>query len=540
MSLRFKLPLFTALFVIIASLGILLFSINQTAQRRNREISRTTVLFKIERPKTDDLLAERISEIRHDTTTVIKDRIFISSLLLVVCTLAIFFFSKRITAPVNRLVALAEEITKGRKSYSERIVLSGRDEIGRLATALNTLLEHADASLRRSQENADKYRELIENANSAIIRIDGDGHVLYINEYAQTLFGYSPDETIGMPLNDTIGREIGGEGPSGSLFMHLKSRRYIEVEHRTRSGAYLWAGWTTRTIVEENRVEWLEYLCVGSDITERKKAEKYAALEQRKLLQTDKMATLGILSAGIAHEINNPNNFIILNSQNLSGLWEEMKPVLDKYAISEPDYSLSGVPYGEIKRDIPVLMQGITDGARRIKYIVDTLKDFSRQDSGDLSETVDLGKVVEAARLIVGTLIKKATNKFTIDIPEGLPAVRGNFQRLEQVAINLIANACQATDAVEKPIVISAKYLGDSKEVALTVADCGEGISPQNMKNIFNPFFTTKRDVGGTGLGLAIAYTIVKDHGGSLNIESHLGKGTAATVVLPVLQTVRS
>ena len=533
MSLRFKLPLFTALFVILASLAILLVSIHQTTERNNKEISRTAFLFQYEQPKTDDLFSSRVLEIRQDTKTIIRDRIVISGILLIVCTLAIFLFSMRITGPINRLVALAEEITQGRKNYSERMPLGTRDEIGRLASAFNTLLEHAELSLLKARENADKYRELIENANSAIIRIDGDGRVLFFNEYAQTLFGYSPDEVIGMPLHDTIGKPTGGQTAPENMLITLKSKRYIELEHRTRSGSYLSVGWTNRPIFGEGENAAKEYLCVGSDITEKKKAEKYAAIEQRKLLQTDKMATLGILSAGIAHEINNPNNFIILNSQNLTGLWGEIQPILDKYVVIDPDYSLSGLPYAEMKRDIPVLIQGITDGARRIKHIVDTLKDFSRQDSGDLGETVDVGKVVEAARLIVGTLIKKTTTRFSVEIPIELPAVRGNFQRLEQVIINLVTNACQATEDPEKPIVIAANNLPASRQVSLSVSDRGSGIPPQNMTNIFDPFFTTKREQGGTGLGLAIAYTIIKDHGGTLNIESQVGKGTTATMLLP-------
>ena len=278
-----------------------------------------------------------------------------------------------------------------------------------------------------------------------------------------------------------------------------------------------------------------EFLCVGSDITDKKKAEKYALLEQRKLLQTDKMTTLGTLASGIAHEINNPNNFIILNSQNFSDIWKDIRPVLDRHRDEDKDYSLAGIPYEEIKKDIPVLIQGITDGARRIKHIVDTLKDFARQDSGDLGEKVDIRKVVEAARLITGNMIKKATNRFTFEVKGEIPEVRGNFQRLEQVIINLIANACQATDDMEKPIAVTAEHLPLSRQIAVSVSDQGPGIPPEHMKKIFNPFFTTKRETGGTGLGLAIAFSIIKDHGGELKIETEQDKGTTATILLPVV-----
>ena len=131
------------------------------------------------------------------------------------------------------------------------------------------------------------------------------------------------------------------------------------------------------------------------------------------------------------------------------------------------------------------------------------------------------------------TNYKKTTGRFSVDVREGLPPLHGNFQRLEQVIINLISNACQATNAPEKPIVISAEHLPSSNQISVSVSDQGAGIPPENMKNIFNPFFTTKRESGGTGLGLAIAYSIVKDHGGELKIESAVGKGTVATILLP-------
>jgi two-component system NtrC family sensor kinase len=532
MSLRFKLPLFTALIVLLASIAILSISIRQAIERKNKDIERVVSLAK-ENPAAEKILIMRVEEIKDSTGEIIRDRIVFSVMLLVICVMVIFFFSRSITSPIKRLVTLAEEITEGKKNYSERIILKTHDEIGRLAGSFNTLLQHMENSFSKVQESAEKYRELIENANSAIIRVDDKGKVLFFNEYAQKLFGYLPEKAIGLSLSETIGKPT--ELEPRSMFEMLKNNRYIELEHRARSGSYISVGWTNRQIIDKADNMPKEYLCVGSDITEKKKAEKYAALEQRKLLQTDKITTLGMLSAGIAHEINNPNSFIILNSQNFAEIWKDLHPVLERYAETDPDYSPAGIPYRELQKDVPVLIQGITDGARRIKHIVDTLKDFTRQDSGDLGEKIEICKVVEAANLIAGNLIKKATKRFSIEIKGEIPLVRGNFQRLEQVVINLITNACQATDDAEKPIVITVENLSSSRQIAVSVSDQGPGIPPENMENIFNPFFTTKRESGGTGLGLAIAFSIIKDHGGELKIESESGKGTTATISLPVV-----
>ena len=235
MSLRIKLPLFTALFVFLASIAILFISIHQTVERRDKDIARVELLG-MQNPASAGILAMRVEEIKENTKEIIRDRIFFSAVLLVICVVVIFIFSQSITSPVKRLVTLAEEITAGRKNYSERIVLKTTDEIGRLAGSFNTLLQHTENSFTKVKESAEKYRELIENANSAIIRIDENGRAVFFNEYAQELFGYSPAEVIGIFLSDTIGKPIGPE--QQSMFEMLKNNRYIELEHRAKNGGY--------------------------------------------------------------------------------------------------------------------------------------------------------------------------------------------------------------------------------------------------------------------------------------------------------------
>jgi len=277
-----------------------------------------------------------------------------------------------------------------------------------------------------------------------------------------------------------------------------------------------------------------EILCVGSDITARKRAEELAQTQQRTLIQTDKMATLGILVSGIAHEINNPNNFIILNGENLTDMWKDIWPVLDEHYRQDPGYKLAGLSYKEMREELPSLLSGITDGAQRIKKIVQSLKDFARKEPGDPNQLVDMGRVVEAALVIIGSLIKKSTSHFEVIQEERVPEVKGNFQRLEQVVINLIENACEANEDAAKPITVTISLLQETNKVSVAIRDQGPGIKPENLKYIMDPFFTTKRDKGGTGLGLAISYSIIKDHRGELVVESAAGKGTCVTMLLPV------
>ncbi len=275
-------------------------------------------------------------------------------------------------------------------------------------------------------------------------------------------------------------------------------------------------------------------LITGIDITDRKRAEELAKSQERQLLQADKMATLGILVSGVAHEINNPNNFIMLNAKILSRVWDDITPILEEHYKSQGDFTLAGMPYTKAHSRIAQLIAGISEGAERIQKIVQNLKDFARQDRGDLDQPVDINAVIRSAVLIVSNLIKKSTDRFSVEYGENLPRIRGNFQQLEQVIINLITNSCQALPNKERGIIVSTSFDRDSKHIIVKVQDEGIGIPSENLKHILDPFFTTKRDSGGTGLGLSVSYSIVKNHSGDLNFTSESGKGTTAIIRLPV------
>jgi PAS domain S-box-containing protein len=481
----------------------------------------------------DSAVAQRTLAVKAEIAGMIKDRMLFSLLLIIASAVAIFVFSKIISDPIKRLVNLTESIAQGRKGFADRITIASHDEIGRLAASFNELLKHVQDSMTKLEETAGKYRELVENANSAIIRLDGNGKVLFINEYAHKLFGHPPSEVEGRNIAETIGKPVKAPTAGADMFQAPEKYPYLEREHLTARGQRIWVGWTNRSIVDKDG-RLVETLCVGGDITKSKEAEELAALQRSKLIQADKMATLGILVSGVAHEINNPNNYIGLNAQSLLDMWRDMAPVLGSYARENPDYAVAGLAYQDLSKEIPGMLKGISDGANRIKAIVQSLKDFSRMEPDDMTQKIDMAKLLESAQIIVGNLIKKTTDNFTVALSPDLPPVRGNFQRIEQVVINLLTNACQATDDPAKPVAVSVDYRREAKEMVVCVSDRGRGIDPKDLKRVFDPFFTTKRDEGGTGLGLAVSYSIVKDHGGDLRLDSALGKGTVATLILPV------
>ena len=270
------------------------------------------------------------------------------------------------------------------------------------------------------------------------------------------------------------------------------------------------------------------------EIAERERAEELTRLQQQQLIQADKMASLGILVSGVAHEINNPNNFIMLNAKILSRVWNDAMPILKKHYQESGEFALAGVPYTHAHEKIGQLISGVSEGAERIQKIVQNLRDFSRQDQGDLNQQVYINAVVETAIVIVYNLVKKTTDRFSVEYGVNLPTIPGNSQQLEQVIINLITNSCQALPDKEKYLVISTSYDESAKSIIIKVCDQGVGIPDEDLEHIIEPFFTTKRTIGGTGLGLSVSYNIVKNHGGSLKFESIYGKKTTATVSLPV------
>jgi signal transduction histidine kinase len=273
---------------------------------------------------------------------------------------------------------------------------------------------------------------------------------------------------------------------------------------------------------------------IARDITERKRAEAQARLHQEQLFQASKMVALGTLVSSVAHEINNPNNFIMLNTPILLEAWENARPILEEYYEKNGDFLLGGMIYSQMRENIPILFSGVLDGSTRIKQIVDDLKHFVRQDSPDLTQSVDINAVFKSVLSLVSNLIAKSTNHFSIDYGENIPSITGNFQRLEQVVINLIQNACQALPDPYRGIAVSTSYREETDNILITIQDEGIGIPPESLPHVTDPFFTTKQGLGGIGLGLSISSRIVEEHGGKMTFTSEPGEGTTVEVLLPV------
>ena len=297
-----------------------------------------------------------------------------------------------------------------------------------------------------------------------------------------------------------------------------------------------------------NRSGQLEYFALmEKDITHNIRAmenlnlfkeQEHCSTDQ--MLHASKMINLGTLISGITHEINNPNAFILTNAPLLEKIWQDLLENTEEY-LHDNDITAGGLTPSDMVHTIPALLEGINDGSRRIDRIVKGLKSFSRPDSNEAFEPVVLNEVIKNSLLFINTEISKATQNFQTHMEKNLPSIAGIQQRLGQVVVNLLLNACQALTCQDQAIDIST-YSRNST-VYLEVKDQGCGIEAEQMEKILDPFFTTRAGMKspgskGTGLGLSITDRIIKEHNGTLEFHSQPDRGTRVVVKFPAMEAV--
>jgi two-component system, NtrC family, sensor kinase len=396
------------------------------------------------------------------------------------------------------------------------------------------LLTAQDITARRKaerarRENAEKFSALAEESPLGIV-IARDDAIIYCNNKAGSIFGVPPRLSQGLRLNEWLMALPAEAGPVlGPLLRGEESRA---GPFRMGSGKGTWIEAFGKSV---GAASGDMIMATFLDVTERFLAEERERIQRRKLIQSEKLASLGELVAGVAHEINNPNHTISLNASLLLELCEAISPLVERFTLFKEGDLIGGMEWPEAKLETRRLLADIAAASRDIDSIVRGLKDYARSEAKPEPEEVSLNLVVKATLTLFSNLIKKSTNRLIVELAEDLPPVRAHFQRLEQVTVNLLQNACQALTEPNQAIRVSTAYDEDSGQVRLVVADEGRGMSEEQMERIKDPFFTTKHDQGGVGLGVSISDSIVSEYGGGLDYSSGPGRGTIATVSLPAL-----
>lgn len=258
-----------------------------------------------------------------------------------------------------------------------------------------------------------------------------------------------------------------------------------------------------------------------------------ARMMERKLIQSEKLTSLGLLVAGIAHEINNPNNFIYFNTPILRSYLQFLLPIVDEYVVAHPELQAFNRPYAVFREDCFKLLDNIEHGSTRINQIVGNLREYARERGQGERSRIDLKQIVEKSISICQGRIRKSVRNFSADIPEDLPLLCSDPLAIEQVVVNLLINAIQATDKDDSWVrlkILRKKRPVD--EVLIEVSDNGCGMDIDTQKKIFDPFFTTKAVGVGTGLGLPISHRLVLELGGRIEVQSEAGQGSTFRVIL--------
>ena len=455
-------------------------------------------------------------------------------------------YYKNLWATITSGKLWTNEITNKKKDgtlYHEKLIISPVfDEYDSITNYIATKQDitgkkHTDDTLN---DLYIKYEELayIFNQSPAIGFLwsaDQDKTVEFVTDNIKQ-WGYVPEDfySKNLKFSDLI-YEDDKDRVLSSLENKLKAGKERLKQHYrviTKDGEIRWADSHLYVRLGENdTITHIQGVIL--DVTDKKNAEEESKFQLEQLMQADKMIALGTLVSGVAHEINNPNNFVILNIPLVEKVWFNILPILQVHYENNGDFSVGDrLKFSKIKESMPLLLGGINDGAKRIKNIVEDLKSFARKDSSGFNQEVDINKVIQTSVNLTANLVSKSTDKFLVKYTKTPINVRGNKQKLEQVIINLIENSCQALTERTQSIKIEVEKKADF--IVVNILDEGKGMEKELIRKITDPFFTTKRNNGGTGLGLSIASKIILQHKGILTFDSILDEGTNATIKLPI------
>jgi PAS domain S-box-containing protein len=433
--------------------------------------------------------------------------------------------SKRITAPLRELTRHADQISRDAGKRIDAAALTRRapgpdtarfeplhpaDEIEQLTISFHRMLYHLKVSEDCLRESEEKYRTLFDNAPSPIFVLHAeDFTILDANATAEEDYGQAHHRLVGLRFPELAPTDARFEAEhmlrkltsgGGAVLPPLRQVRpdgstfliNVQTHHLSRFGdvpSIVVAVW---------------------DVTEK--------LEQEaKIVQTGKMATLGEMATGIAHELNQPLNVIRIASDLL------FKSVR------------RGAPLAADR--LQTVAEELESNVARASRIISHLQQFGRK-AEDTMRPISVSEPIRGVFTLLGAQLRKRDITFDVDAPGDLPLIQGDANRLEQVLVNLVINARDAMldpQAPPNPKRLTVRAYQEDDRLIVSVADTGRGVPGGLRAKIFEPFFTTKGTAEGTGLGLSISYGIVKEHGGVIEIDEHAAEGTTFKLSFPAL-----
>ncbi|MCF8045762.1 MAG: PAS domain-containing protein [Desulfarculaceae bacterium] len=388
---------------------------------------------------------------------------------------------------------------------------------------------------RRIKRKNDLSRALINAMDFPVVMIDGTGTVLNFNRRAADRFNLREEQGETVRIWEKLTASACSQWEK-EIVKSIKENDSVKFQYD--EGQRLIEVIICPYFDREGRIRYFTVL--EKDITENATAleninifNEQHHLTKEQMVEASKLINLGTLVSGISHEISNPNSFILTNAPLLAKIWSELEAPLTEHLYANDIHS-KGFGPSEIKTMVPSLLHGIEEGARRIDRIVKSLKTFSRPEKADGFESVCLNRILKTSLVYLNKEISRSTRHFSTRLEDSLPKIAGVPQRIEQVLVNLILNSCQALTSFDQEIDISTR--SDEDLVCFHIQDKGCGIESGHLAHIYEPFFSTKAGDKGTGLGLSITSKIVKEHNGTIDIQSTPGEGTSVTVKFPQMK----
>jgi PAS domain S-box-containing protein len=385
-----------------------------------------------------------------------------------------------------------------------------------------------------------ELEQIINTVENGIALIDTNHNIMRVNQGMLAQSKLTEEEVIGRKCHD-IFQVTACHTDTCPLQQILKGVPFVQIksERQRLDGSCFPCEVTAKPLldIEGNLIGMVEDV---RDITGKIQRQKENELLLQQAIQSDKLASLGTVVAGVAHEINNPNSFISYNAPMAEKIWHGVKPVLDEYATRNPQWRVGPFSYSEVTKSMAETLQFIKTGSERINAIVTNLKDFVGRDTENDDSLVQINSIINQAYTIIGAQLRKKAGIITINLEPDLPEIYGQFQRLEQVVINLMLNATDAIDEKKSSLIsVTTKYNKRLQAVLIRIEDNGRGMNKDTLDHIFDPFFTTRRVQGGTGLGLSVSLGLIKGHHGTLSVLSRPGQGSCFTVYLPLDKRVQ-
>ena len=432
---------------------------------------------------------------------------------------------------------IADQLRSVERAYYASVESRTRSQLylasGLLVALLAYLIHHA---ARRVTSDL-RLRAITESTREAIISVDADGRVQSWNAGATAMFGYSAREMIGrsartLVIDDhhqaydlALGRIAAGDStPERGLPYEAVGRRKSGKDFPIELSISHWESFGRRFATGIIR-----------DVSDKKALEAANRAAELRLIQANRMTTLGTLLTSVAHALKGRAQVIILNTDTVSRVWSEALPIIVQRRGAASDAPTVGQAFDRMAQSVPTLIGDMREVGVKVKGLVDDLLDFARQPQIDGPSSFPLNATVERAVRLLDGAIKDRTRAFRLELASNLPDAHGSAQPFYHVVVNLLGNALESLPDADRGVSVITGMDKASNHLTLIVADEGVGMSAAQLAQLDEQWFSTKRDRGGTGLGVAMTKSLLRAQGGELRYESEPGRGTRATVSIPAV-----